>query len=127
MALNQIFNHFPKRFKNFKNKDHIYKVLNWKYFIYFFLIIIIFTIFIIVENLISQKNKKESQNLNSIVKSKEFSNLSNYFISKINSPYKEVKYLIQNNDSIDKILKKLDVNKNDIKIISNSLKQKKTY
>ena len=125
MALNQIFNHFPKRFKNFKNKDHIYKVLNWKYFIYFFLIIIIFTIFIIVENLISQKNKKESQNLNSIVKSKEFSNLSNYFISKINSPYKEVKYLIQNNDSIDKILKKLDVNKNDIKIISNSLKQKK--
>ena len=28
------------------------------------------------------------------------------FISKINSPYKEIKYLIQNNDSIEKILKK---------------------
>jgi murein DD-endopeptidase MepM/ murein hydrolase activator NlpD len=60
-----------------------------------------------------------------IVTSKEFLNLSDYFLSKINSPYKEIKYLIQNNDSIEKILKKLDVNKNDIKIISNNLKQKK--
>jgi murein DD-endopeptidase MepM/ murein hydrolase activator NlpD len=86
---------------------------------------IFFTIFIIISNIINQKNKVESQNLNLIVTSKEFLNLSNYFLSKINSPYKEIKYLIQNNDSIEKILKKLDVNKNDIKIISNNLKQKK--
>ncbi len=125
MTLNQIFNHFPKIFKNFKNKDGVYKVLSWKYFIYCLLIIIFFTIFIIISNLINQKNKEESQNLNSIVESKEFSNLSNYFISIINSPYKEVEYLIQNNDSIDRILKKLDINKNDIKIISNNLKKKK--
>jgi len=86
---------------------------------------IFFTIFIIISNIINQKNKVESQNLNLIVTSKEFLNLSDYFLSKINSPYKEIKYLIQNNDSIEKILKKLDVNKNDIKIISNNLKQKK--
>jgi len=86
---------------------------------------IFFTIFIIISNIINQKNKVESQNLNLIVASKEFLNLSDYFLSKINSPYKEIKYLIQNNDSIEKILKKLDVNKNDIKIISNNLKQKK--
>ena len=125
MALNQIFNHFPKIFKNFKNRNGIYKVLNWKHFLYFFSIMIFFTIFIIISNIINQKNKVESQNLNLIVASKEFLNLSDYFLSKINSPYKEIKYLIQNNDSIEKILKKLDVNKNDIKIISNNLKQKK--
>ena len=125
MALNQIFNHFPKIFKNFKNRNGIYKVLNWKHFLYFFSIMIFFTIFIIISNIINQKNKVESQNLNLIVTSKEFLNLSDYFLSKINSPYKEIKYLIQNNDSIEKILKKLDVNKNDIKIISNNLKQKK--
>ena len=67
----------------------------------------------------------ESENLNSLVESKEFSNLTSYFISKINSPYKEIKYLIQNNDSIEKILKKLNINANDIKNISNNLKQKK--
>ena len=125
MALNQIFNYFLKIFKTSKVGGGNYKVLSWKYFLYFFSIIIFFTIFVIISNLINHKNKLESQNLNSVVASKEFSNLSNYFLSKINSPYKEIKYLIQNNDSIEKILKKLDINSNDIKIISNNLKQKK--
>ena len=125
MALNQIFNYLLKIFKTSKVENGNYKVLNWKYFLYFFSIIIFFTIFVIISNLINHKNKLESQNLNSVVASKEFSNLSDYFLSKINSPYKEIKYLIQNNDSIEKILKKLDINSNDIKIISNNLKQKK--
>ena len=60
-----------------------------------------------------------------VIKSEEFKNLGDYFISKINSPYEEIKYLIQNNDSIEKILKKLKINSNDIKVISNNLKQKK--
>ena len=125
MALNQIFNYFLKIFKTSKIGDGNYRVISWKYFIYLFSIILFFTIFIIISNLINHKNKLESQNLNSVVASKEFSNLSDYFLSKINSPYKEIEYLIQNNDSIEKILKKLDINSNDIKIISNNLKQKK--
>jgi len=118
MALNQIF-------KNFKNMSGDHKILNWKYFVYLFSIILLLAIFIIISNLVNQKNKMESQNLNSLVESKEFSNLTDYFISKINSPYKEIEYLIQNNDSVEKILRKIDINANDIKIISNSLKQKK--
>jgi len=125
MALNQIFNHFPKIFKNFKNMSNGHKILNWRYFVYLFSIILFFGIFIAISNLINQKNKMESENLNSLIESKEFSNLTGYFISKINSPYKEIEYLIQNNDSIEKILKKLDASTNDIKIISNNLKQKK--
>ena len=78
-----------------------------------------------ISNLINQKNELEKQNLNSLVESKEFSLLNDYLISKINNPYKEVQYLIQNNDSVEKILKKLEINSNDIKVISNSLKQKK--
>jgi len=118
MALNEIF-------KNFKKMAGNYRALNWKYFFYLFSIILFFTIFIIISNLINQKNKMESQNLNSMIESKEFSNLTGYFVSKINSPYKEIEYLIQNNDSIEKILKKLEINTNDIKIISNNLKEKK--
>jgi len=125
MALNQILNFLSKILKTVKGGDGDYRVLNWKYFLYFFSVIIFFTIFVIISNLINQKNKIESQNLNSVVTSKEFSNLSNYFLSKINSPYKEVEYLIQANDSIEKILKKFDINSNDIKIISNNLKKDK--
>ena len=124
MPLNQIFNQFPKIFKHFKNTGRFYKLLSWKYFIYLFSILLFYLVFIIISNLIDQKKKIEDQNLNTVVKTEEFSKLSNYFISKINSPYKEVQYSIQKNDSIEKILKKYAIRANDIKIISNNLKQK---
>jgi murein DD-endopeptidase MepM/ murein hydrolase activator NlpD len=124
MPLNQIFNQFPKIFKHFKNTGRFYKLLSWKYFIYLFSILLFYSVFIVISNLIDQKKKIEDQNLNTVVKTEEFSKLSNYFISKINSPYKEVQYSIQKNDSIEKILKKYAIRANDIKIISNNLKQK---
>jgi len=126
MTLDQIFSRFSKIFKGIKDKNiRGYNLRSWSYLFYSFLIILFFLIFIIIFNLTNQKNKEKIDNFNLIVKSEEFKNLGDYFISKINSPYKEVKYLIQNNDSIEKILKKLDINSNDIKIISNNLKQKK--
>ena len=126
MTLDQIFSRFFKIFKEIKNKNVEYKeTKSWGYFFYSFLIIVFFLIFIITFNLVNQKNKEEIENFNVVIKSEEFLNLGDYFISKINSPYKEVKYLIANNDSIDKILKKFDINSQDIKIISSGLKQKK--
>ena len=98
---------------------------SWGYLFYSFLVILFFLIFIIVFNLVNQKNKKKIENFNLVVESGEFKNLGDHVISKINSPYKEVKYLIENNDSVEKILKKFKINTNDIKIISNNLKQKK--
>ncbi len=125
MALNQIFNHFPKIIRNFKDDNFVRKKLNLKYFAYFFLVFVFYIIFIVISNLYEKKNNIESQNLNSIIESNEFSSVGNYFISKLKSPYKEVNYLIKNNDSIEKILKTLEINSSDIKIISNNLKQKK--
>ncbi len=126
MTLNQIFANFPKLLKGITIKNSInFKTKNWSYIFYSIIVILIFVVCIIIISLINKKNKAETQNLNTIIKSEEFSNLGNYFISKINSPYKEVKYLIKNNDNIEKILKSFQINKNDIKIISNNLKQKK--
>jgi len=125
MALNQIFNHYSKLVKDFKSRNTRYKIINWTNLIYLFSFGAFFSIFILVANLINQKNDKENQSLNSIVESEEFSSLSSFFISKINSPYKEVEYIIQNNDSIERILKKFDINANDIKIITNNLKKEK--
>ena len=82
MALNQIFNHFPRKLKNIKNEYSEKITLNWKYFAYLFLAIIFYAVFIIITNLVDKKNKIESQNFNSIIESKEFSNVSNFFFIK---------------------------------------------
>ena len=76
-------------------------------------------------NIVEKKNLENQNNLKTISKSNEFSNLINFFTSKINSPYKEINYFIQKNDSIEKILKKFDIRNEDIKQISLKLKQKK--
>ncbi len=95
-------------------------------FIFIITILVFFSvIFLTSLNIISNKNKEKKENIQSIAKSNEFSILKNYFITKINSPYKEEKYLIQNNDSVERILKKFDVIQDDIKDISFKLKQKK--
>ncbi len=126
MTLDQIFSRFFRIFRGIKDKDiRGYNFKSWGYFFYSFLVILFFLIFLIIFNLINQKNKQEIDNFNLVVKSEKFKNLGEYFISKINSPYKEVKYLIENNDSVEKILKKFEINADDIKIISNNLKQKK--
>ena len=94
----------------------------------FILIVFIFFLtltFFTISNVVSNKNVQNKNNVEDITKTNEFSNLTNFLISKINSAYKEIKYVIKNNDSIEKILKKIDVRNKDVKIISTKLKQKK--
>ena len=94
----------------------------------FILVVFIFFLtltFFTISNVVSNKNIQKKNNIEHITKTNEFSNLTSFFISKINSPYKEIKYVIKNNDSIERILKKIDVRNKDIKIISTKLKQKK--
>ncbi len=126
MALDQIFSRFFKIFKRMKIKEmKLNGPRDWGYFYYSSIVVLFFIIFVIIFNLINQKNKKEIENFNQVVKSGEFKSLGEHFISKINSPYREVKYFIENNDSVEKILKKFQIDSNDIKIISNNLKEKK--
>ena len=89
-------------------------------------IIFIFSgLFFVSSNLIDKKNEESTNNLKEITENNEFSNLANFFISKINSPYEEVEYVIKNNDTVEKILKKYKIRDNDIKKISLKLKEKK--
>jgi murein DD-endopeptidase MepM/ murein hydrolase activator NlpD len=82
-------------------------------------------IFFVSSNLISNKNKENANNLKEVTNNKDFSNLTNFFISKINSPYEEINYIIKANDSVEKIFKKFKIREEDIKKISVKLKQKK--
>ena len=103
------------------------KIIHIRKFNLFFLIffVIIFSsFFFISSNIINQKNNSDKKNFKELTKNSGFSNLSNFLISKINSPYREVNYIIKNNDSVEKILRKFEVKDNEIKKISNKLKER---
>ena len=127
MAIIQLFKEFFKktlyqtsslRFNKPKiNKVNVVVLLS----VSFFITVVFFTI----SSSINKKNIVNKNNFSEVTKSNEFSNLTTFLISKINSPYKEIKYTIKNNDSIERILKKYDIDNNDIKNISFKLKQKK--
>ena len=123
-----------QKLSNFlKKKNNYFALLDAKSFkiqkssllilISFFLIFS--TIFFITSNLINNKNISNEKNFKEISQNNEFSNFTNFIISKINSPYEEVIYVIENNDSLEKILKKYNVKADDIKNISTKLKQRK--
>ena len=90
-----------------------------------FFLIFFSVLFFTSTNLINKKNVNNINNFKEVVETNEFSNLINYFSSKIKSPYEEISYLIKNNDSVEKILKKFNIRDKDIKKISTKLKQKK--
>ena len=127
MTLIQIFNnYFKKKTLNlFSISDYKFRFENFKFLILLSLIVLFTIIYFSLTNFIEEKNKENIENLNTISKSNDFLNISNYFISKINSPYKEINYTIRNNDSIEKILKKNNIKENEINNIVEKLKEKK--
>ena len=127
MALNRILNDFYKKNLNpgFLKKIEKFKVTKSHTIIFFSVCLILPVIFISIFNLTSKINHNNKSHLNGVVKSKDFSNITNFLISKLKSPYGEIKYSIQTNDSIEKILKNFNIKKQDINTISLMLKRKK--
>ena len=116
----------------FKKKNNLFSIIgpktlriqNFNPVVLISFIIIFSAFFFISSSFINKKNKENTNNLKEITETNEFSNLANFFISKINSPYEEIEYVIKNNDTIEKILKKYKIRDEDIKNISLKLKKK---
>ena len=94
-------------------------------FILISFLIIFSLIFFISSSINSKKNIENKKNFTKITKTSEFSNLTSFLFSKINSPYDEINYVIKNNDTIEKILKNYKIKKEDITSISAKLYEKK--
>ena len=127
MTLIEIFSNFFKTKLNtlsFKRHNKS-KSISLNPIILISILTIITALFFLVYNINNQKSEQNEKNFNEITKSSEFSNLKNFIVSKINSPYAEIKYIIKNNDSIELILKKFNIQDDDIKKISVKLKQRK--
>ncbi len=127
MTIIQKINYYFKKKTNFLSliEPKILKIQRFNPLIVVTFLIIFSVIFFISSNLINNKIEQDTNNLKQITKTSEFANITSFFISKINSPYEEINYIIKNNDTVEKILKKFKVKNEDIKDISNKLKQKK--
>ena len=126
MTIIHNFNHFFKKIR--KNelsfKQNKFKALNLNSIIFLLFIVFFSFLYLISSNFISKRNLNNQENLSTISKSNEFSRLTNFIITKINSPYKEIKYTIKKNDSVEKILNQFNINSEEVKEISLKLKQK---
>ena len=124
MTIIQKINVFvKKKYNSFSLLDsEILRVKKFNPFIIISFLVVFSSIFFISSNLITKKNQKNSNNLKEITRTSEFYNLTNFLVSKINSPYEEINYTIQNNDTVEKILKKFKIRQKDIRNISIKLK-----
>ena len=113
MTIIQKINNFLKKKYNFLAllDAKALKIQKFNPFILISFFIIFSVLFFISSNLINKKNASNASNLKEVSKTNEFSNLTDFIVSKINSPYKELDYVIENNDTVEKILKKFKVKK----------------
>ena len=118
---------FSRKKLNFNSLINFKNLLTQKFnpsiLISFFIVFSV--LFFVTSNLIQKNNNRDANRLKEIAENKEFTNLTNFLFSKINSPYEEVVYVIKNNDTIEKILKEFKIKNDDIKEISIQLKKKK--
>ena len=83
------------------------------------------SLYFISSNILMKINNNSRNNFKEIITTNEFQNFTNFLISKINSPYQEISYVIKANDSIEKILKQFKLKNDEISEITKKLKEKK--
>jgi murein DD-endopeptidase MepM/ murein hydrolase activator NlpD len=127
MTITQLFlNYYKKKINLLSSiRGHKLSFSNFSPFFFLSFAVVSSIIFFTISNLVGKKNEEIKNNLTEITESNEFSNLTSYFISKINSPYEEINYIIKNNDTIERVLKRYNIQDKDIKNISTKLKEKK--
>ena len=108
---------------------HTGKITNFlkkkNYLVYFFILAIFFLFYSLGINQIKSYNDSKKSNFNFFLDSSEFNNIKEYIFENLNSPYREHSYVVQNNDTIEKILKKFNVSAEDINSIASLVVKKK--
>ncbi|MBL6857274.1 MAG: peptidoglycan DD-metalloendopeptidase family protein [Pelagibacteraceae bacterium] len=96
-----------------------------KYLFYFFIIGICFTVYAVLLNQIKTYTKLKEDNFNYFLKSEEFANIKSFVFDNIKSPYKEYNYIVKNNDTLEKVLKKYNIDKAEINNLIGEIVKKK--
>ena len=125
MAIKELLKKLPLFFSvEYEKKSEINFLKKLSFIIYPVTLIVILIIYSLTYNSINNKNR-DNEKIQKFFNSKEFVNTKNSNFDILNSPYREFKYKIENNDSIGKILKKFRVSNNEVQKIIEGLKKKK--
>ena len=106
-------------------KPKIYNFFKKKYLLYFLTLALFFSIYSLTVSQIQSYNNSKKRSFDSFLASNEFSNIKKYIFENLRSPYREYNYIVENNDTIEKILKKHDVITEDINKIASEVIKKK--
>ena len=96
-----------------------------KYPFYFFITTIVFLVYAISLNQIKLQTKFKEDNFNYFLKSEEFNSIKEFVFENVRSPYKEYDYTIKNNDTLEKILKRYNINDAEINNLTTEINKKK--
>jgi len=96
-----------------------------KYPFYFFILVVFFVIYAVVLNQFKSHTRLKENNFNSFLKSKEFNNIKEFVFDNIRSPYKEYSHNVKNKDTLEKILKKYNIDPVEINNLTSKIIKKK--
>ena len=118
---NVLKNFLPKK----SSENIIFTKKYWLYFLYGSLFIFTFLVYLIFSSQVGSNYLTKEMKSKNLLFSEKIVELSQSFISKLKSPYSEIKYNIKNNDSIESILSRFEIENEEIKFIVNELNKKK--
>ena len=95
-----------------------------KYLFYFIFIGVFFVIYALVLNKIKSHTKLKEDNFNFFLKSNEFSNIKEFIFENLKSPYKEYNYTVENNDTLEKVFKKYNIDNAEINYLISEIVKK---
>ena len=126
MTIKEYINDILKNFLPKKTSENIiFTKKYWLYFFYSSLFIFTFLIYLIFSSKVGSNYLTKEMKSKNLLFSQKIIELSQSFISKLKSPYSEIKYIIKNNDSIENILSRFEIENDEIKFIVNELNKKK--
>ncbi len=117
----KIYENFIKKTVYLGKKFPIIKNDKANLVVFSFLFIIITSIVFSYNNSIKKKRLEE---IDSFLSNNQTLLLKNYILNQLRSPYLEYDYVVQNNDTIESILKKFSVKQNEIGFVVKKIKKK---
>ena len=122
MTINHFLTNLIKVSRKLSKNNVVFSRVRPVYFIgSTLLFLMVYFSFLINENL----KEKRAEQISSFLSNNQTVLLKNYIFNKIKSPYLEYDYIVKNNDTIESILKKFSVRRDEIAFVVNKIKKKK--
>ena len=122
MTINHFFTNLEKISRKLSKNSVLFSKIRPAYFIGgTLLFLLVYFSFLINENL----KEKRAEQISSFLSNNQTVLLKNYIFNKIKSPYLEYDYIVKNNDTIESILKKFSVKRDEIAFVVKKIKKQK--